>query len=154
MANRDTENFLYGTSYHRQTLAGATGKKVVTYGLDFPTGYKGNKGYFNKISGVELVKKNIRQLLLTEKGQRVMLPDYGISLKKYLFSNMDEHLFSEIKREIMLTLAKYSKDTVLRKLSVFQDDERSGTGGHGLHIVLMLGYKDADALFEVKVGIV
>ena len=41
--------------------------------------------YFGNATGQELLKNNLQQLIKTEKGERVMLPDYGLALKKYVF---------------------------------------------------------------------
>ena len=36
------------------------------------------------------VKQNLKMLLFTAPGERVMLPDYGVGLKNYLFENDPE----------------------------------------------------------------
>ena len=36
--------------------------------------------YFTGETGVDLIRNNLRQLLLCNKGERVMLPDYGLNL--------------------------------------------------------------------------
>ena len=37
----------------------------------------------------ELIKQNVKNLLLTSPGERVMNPDFGVGIRKYLFENMD-----------------------------------------------------------------
>tara|TARA_R110002051_G_scaffold258646_1_gene317963 strand:- start:1927 stop:2430 length:504 start_codon:yes stop_codon:yes gene_type:complete len=64
-------------------------------------------GYFSKSTGVALIRNNLRQLLLCNKGERIMLPDYGISLEKYLFEPLDETTFFLIKQDVLKTLNKY-----------------------------------------------
>ena len=34
---------------------------------------------------VELVKQNFKMLLLTNPGERIMNPDFGVGLRRYLF---------------------------------------------------------------------
>ena len=48
----------------------------------------------------ELVKQNFKMLILTIPGERIMNPDFGIGLKKYLFE-MDTHsTYAEINDRI------------------------------------------------------
>ena len=49
----------------------------------------------------ELIKQNFKMLLLTNKGERVMFPEYGVGLKRFLFSNFDEATFARIENEII-----------------------------------------------------
>ena len=47
-----------------------------------------------------LVKQNFKMLLLTIPGERVMEPEYGVGLNRYLFSNFHENVYSEIYQKI------------------------------------------------------
>ena len=49
----------------------------------------------------QLIKQNFKMLLLTNKGERVMIPEYGVGLKRFLFSNFDEATFARIENEII-----------------------------------------------------
>lgn len=44
---------------------------------------------------------NLKSLLLTAKGERIMLPNFGSDLPKYLFENFDEDLLSKIENEVV-----------------------------------------------------
>ncbi len=45
-------------------------------------------------------KQNFKMLLLTNPGERVMDPSYGVGLKKYLFNNFTQVTFAEIESRI------------------------------------------------------
>jgi|TARA_B100000989_G_scaffold95697_1_gene69606 phage baseplate assembly protein W len=49
----------------------------------------------------QLIKQNFKMLLLTNKGERVMIPEYGVGMKRFLFSNFDEATFARIENEII-----------------------------------------------------
>lgn len=93
-------------------------KEDKVIGSKFPIGYSINGGYYPKATGLELVKNNLRQLLLTERGERVMLPLYGTNLKRYMMEPMDEVLFQLIKTEIVDSINRYAKDIEVIKLQV------------------------------------
>lgn len=49
----------------------------------------------------ETIKQNLKMLLLTSPGERVMIPIYGVGLRDYLFSPNTELTRDQIKFEIM-----------------------------------------------------
>lgn len=52
-------------------------------------------------------QQNFKNLLLTSKGERVMMPDFGAGLRAFLFRNFTPGLLEEIKNEINKQVAKY-----------------------------------------------
>tara|TARA_Y100000592_G_C5440492_1_gene303104 strand:+ start:1061 stop:1429 length:369 start_codon:yes stop_codon:yes gene_type:complete len=48
-----------------------------------------------------LIKQNFKMLLLTEQGERVMEPDFGVGLKSFLFENYTQSTFAKIERRIL-----------------------------------------------------
>ena len=45
----------------------------------------------------ENVKQNFRNLLLTSPGERVMLPDFGVGIKRFLFENDPSFIADELQ---------------------------------------------------------
>ncbi len=54
-----------------------------------------------------LAKQNLKMLLLTEPGERMMIPNYGIGLKRYLFENKSKILESSILTRINIQIKNY-----------------------------------------------
>tara|TARA_R100000152_G_C6766663_1_gene191725 strand:- start:989 stop:1486 length:498 start_codon:yes stop_codon:yes gene_type:complete len=64
----------------------------------------GMDGYFAASrTTIEAVKNNIRNLLNTERGERIFQPTIGINLKSLLFSQIDNDLILKIQDEILDT---------------------------------------------------
>lgn len=123
-------------SYYNE---GPVSKKTEVYGLNFPLGSDVEKGgYFKKISGVKMVRAAIRQLLLTERGERVMLPEFGCNLRKFLFSPLDENTFTAIKDEIRTSFQRYIVGASIVKLAVFPTGDTGPSGGNSLQIILTI----------------
>jgi|TARA_R110002074_G_scaffold12449_8_gene45641 phage baseplate assembly protein W len=78
--------------------------------------------YFTGTQGLSLIKNNLRQLLLCEKGERIMLPDYGLSLKKYIFEPLDETTYFLMRTDILRTIDKYFKSVNVIKLAIYADE--------------------------------
>ncbi len=55
----------------------------------------------------ELVKQNFKNLLLTIPGERIMLPDFGIGVQKYLFEQARFGAIENISSDITSQLERY-----------------------------------------------
>lgn len=79
------------------------------------------RGIFNKsVTNREQIYSNIRNLLLTSKGERYMLPDFGTNLRYILFENItSEDTFVEtIKTDISDAFKEWLPYLTLEKLTV------------------------------------
>jgi len=78
-------------------MAYVIGKKIVkdtanfdnyAYGITLPVRL-GETGYFEQaFQSFEQAKSNLRNLLLTKRGERIMQPDFGTGLEELLFEPM------------------------------------------------------------------
>jgi len=75
-------------------------------------------GVFSKQYGVQLVKRNLIDLLSTKKGDRVMLPDYGTNLHLAVFEELDSYLKQDIEKTISRAIATYEPRVDIKHLSV------------------------------------
>ena len=145
---------IYGQIYSNPIYKGDERKRKKSYGVGFPFGSQLAGGYFHRDSGVAATKGNIKQLLLTERGERIMLPNYGVSLKKYLFEPMDENTFEGIKNEVITSIGKYSRGVTILRLRVLPLSEfgTGGVAGFKLELILKL-LEEEEAIFDVDIKI-
>ena len=73
-------------------------------GRDF-TGSKDIAILFND----QALRESIMNILSTEPGERIMNPEFGCSLRKYIFEPIDPITAFNIKTEIKYSLEKYEK---------------------------------------------
>lgn len=150
----NTTTTVYGSRVSGYLVDSPKSQKKQIYGFNYPIGSISGGGYFSKKSGVELVKNAVRQLLLTEKGERLMLPNFGCSLKQYLFQPLDEITFEGIKKEIQTSFSSYIVGAKLVKLAVFPTGDFGPAGGNSLQVVLTLVLNsDQFNIFDVEVNI-
>lgn len=62
---------------------------------------------FGWVSEAEAVEQAIRTLLLTEPGERLRRPDYGVGLRRWLFSANTPELRTQISRAIEEALLRH-----------------------------------------------
>lgn len=150
----NTSTTIYGVSPNISTKKRVAASVDKIYGLAYPFTKNLNAGWFSKESGISLVRNNLKQLLTTDLGERVMLPGFGLNLKKYLFQPMDEQLFERIKQEILSTIYKYATNVRVLKLRVLPVDSYGLEGMQALRITLSVQLKDSEhTTFEVGVKI-
>jgi phage baseplate assembly protein W len=80
----------------------------ITYGINFPF-RESFVGRYLDISDTtdEEIRSNLVHLLLTRKGTRYFLPDFGTRLYEYIFEPLDGPTFSDIEAEIRDVVEKY-----------------------------------------------
>jgi len=55
----------------------------------------------------DLATQNLKMLLLTNPGERIMHPNFGVGLRSYLFEQNTPLTFDDIKRDIQKQCARY-----------------------------------------------
>jgi phage baseplate assembly protein W len=88
----------------------------ITYGINFPF----RESYVGKYLDIseEEVRSNLIHLLLTRKGYRYYLPDFGTRLYEYIFEPLDGPTFSEIEGEIRDSVEKYMPGVQITNISI------------------------------------
>ena len=153
MASNQTVE-VFGSVPPKYMKQGIASQKQEVYGLSFPLGSALGGGFFSKRSGIVMIKEAVKQLLLTERGERVMLPNFGCNLRKFLFQPLNESTFESIKREIQYSFKNYIVGANIVKLAVFPMGEAGPAGGNSLKVVLSLNLDKADLeIFDVEVNI-
>ena len=105
-------------------------------GIQYPL-VKTPRGTLAGKSGVDQIKSDLLQLLLTNPGERVMLPEFGTPLRKLIFEPNDSTLEFTAKQMISAAIAKWEPRIVVSNISVTSkfdpsklhpDDDRTELG--------------------------
>tara|TARA_B100000902_G_C27295683_1_gene909751 strand:- start:1941 stop:2324 length:384 start_codon:yes stop_codon:yes gene_type:complete len=67
----------------------------------------------------ENTKQNIKNVILTSPGERVMIPDFGVGIRRFLFENDTPESIAELRSRIVTQLATYMPSVVIRELEVY-----------------------------------
>ncbi len=102
-------------------------------------------------------KQKIKMLMLTSPGERVMLPNYGIGLRNYLFENKSEF---EIVEKIREQVKVYLEDITVVSLEVNRATDRTVAQiGHKNSLAVIFTYlinginlQDTLSLVETQIG--
>lgn len=97
---------------------------AATYGIDFPF-RDSQKGDFLKMTETpeREVRANLIHLLLTRKGSRYYLPDFGTRLYEYIFDQNDVIAFNLIEEEIRESIKKYIPNLDINSIVVLPAED-------------------------------
>jgi phage baseplate assembly protein W len=92
---------------------------AVKYGIDYPF-RDSNKGDYIKMTETpeREVRANLLHLLLTRRGTRYFLPDFGTRIYEYIFEQNDTVTFSLIEEEIRDGVKKYIPNLDINSISI------------------------------------
>tara|TARA_B100000214_G_scaffold166337_1_gene119422 strand:+ start:163 stop:630 length:468 start_codon:yes stop_codon:yes gene_type:complete len=87
-------------------------------GISLPLEY-GTQGFFNQTkTTLQQAQHNIRNLLLTIKGERLGNPEFGSDLMKVVFEQQDELLESKIEEAIRASMDRWLSYITLEEINV------------------------------------
>jgi phage baseplate assembly protein W len=100
-----------------------------TYGIDFPFNDSPTGDYIKMtITPAREIRANLIHLLLTRKGTRYFLPDFGTRLYEYIFDQNDNVSFNLIEDEIRESIKKYIPNLDINSIIVMSaEDDPSET---------------------------
>ncbi len=67
---------------------------------------------------IEAIKNSIANALLTSPGEKILSPEFGIDLRRYIFEPVDEFTEEDIKEDIADNLPKFEPRIELEKVEV------------------------------------
>jgi phage baseplate assembly protein W len=70
----------------------------------------------------ELAKQNFKMLILTNPGERVMEPNFGVGIKRYLFENFGQNTMAEIDSKIREQTGIYMPAVNIRNITFGNSD--------------------------------
>ena len=128
-----------------------------TYGLNFP--FRDSKrGDYLELTQFEAqeVKADLIHLLLTRKGTRYYLPDFGTRLYEYIFEPMDGPTYSEIEAEIRDSVKEYIPGITITNISVTaasdgEEDKGSYVNGNDERVFRVPGIGTKEHTAKIKI---
>jgi phage baseplate assembly protein W len=105
----------------------------VALGLKLPMTFDNGYDASTKTT-LEAVKQNVLNLCSTEIGERVMQPNLGVSIKKYLFEPFSEDLVVQVQDTIVESMNFWLPFVQLNDIRVKMSDNNSDVGRSTMEI--------------------
>jgi len=97
----------------------------VKVGIRFPLDYSPAGFFYSTKTVLEQSKSNIINLLLTQKGERVMQPNFGSRLKELLFEQITPTTIDTIENEIRESISTQLPHIILNDVLVVPSNEKN-----------------------------
>ena len=110
--------------------------------IDFP--FKDSrKGFYFELNQTDrdAIRADLLHLLLTNKGDRLYLPDFGSDLRKFIFEPNDSITHDEIKKSLNDSISRYIPNLIVNSINFRNDDIEE-------LIIVELTYTVTDGTFQ------
>lgn len=95
-------------------------------GLKFPVRVNNVTGRFETVSDETKIKESIYIILMTQKGERVLLPNFGSKINDYVFEVMNSTSLTLMANNIKIAIQTYEKRVKDVNVNVVIDKYESG----------------------------
>ena len=92
-----------------------------------PLEFSNTGGYNDYMSEKELAKFHLTNVLLTSKGEKISIPNYGVGIRRILFENITQATLSSLQSEIEEQIEQYVEGIALLSVSVNPSTEDDNT---------------------------
>ena len=91
----------------------------------------------------QMIRQNLKMIILTSPGERIMYPKFGVGLRRYLFMNNTSRTLSDISRKIEQQVRTYLPTVRIRSIKFLSEngDEmrssfESSSSSNYVHLVI------------------
>lgn len=128
-------------------MAYVLGKKVLkdteefdnhAYGIVSPT-KNGNTMFEQTFSSFDAAKSNLRNLLLTRKGERVMQPEFGSGIHSLLFEQIDGNLEEKLEETIIESVNFWLPYINIEEIDIEMTDEMKDLNKANMNVKFTVG---------------
>jgi phage baseplate assembly protein W len=97
---------------------------AVTYGIDYPFRDSSKGDYLNMTEIPEKeIRANLIHLILTRKGSRYYLPDFGTRMYEFIFEQNDFVTHNLIEEEVREGVKKYIPNLEINSISIMSAED-------------------------------
>jgi phage baseplate assembly protein W len=90
-----------------------------------------------------MAKQNFKMLILTNPGERVMYPEYGVGITRYLFENFTNNTYTQIDNRLREQVKIYMPYINIVEVNFNgSDDSRNTLGIRIMYTIPQIGVRD------------
>ena len=97
----------------------------------------------------QTINQNLKMLVLTSPGERIMIPEFGVGLRRFLFEQVGEETFSNLADRIVEQANLYIPIVNIEKIDFITSDENSSLSLNEVQVSIkynILPYDGSDQL--------
>ena len=94
--------------------------------VKLPLMYSQENGYMMIKSMLPMIRQNLKMLLLTNPGERIMVPAFGVGMPTYLFENFDETTYAKIRARVKSQAKIFMPYITINSIQFIPEDMDNG----------------------------
>jgi uncharacterized protein len=123
------------------------------YSPKLPLLINGSNGYENNQTVMAVINQNLKMILLTSPGERIMDPNFGVGMKRYLFEQNDSSTYSRIKGKIRRQVSEYMGYINIEDVSFASESNNENITANGLLVTIKFSINANGAVSSLTVNI-
>jgi hypothetical protein len=101
----------------------------------------------------DMATQNLKMVILTSPGERVMEPEFGVGVRNYLFAQNSPGLSAQLRDRISQQVSKYLPYISLNNLQVFSPSILGGIDNTRLNIIINYSIPAANVVADLTIPI-
>ncbi len=123
------------------------------YSPKLPLLINDSNGYENNQTVLEVIQQNLKMVLLTSPGERIMDPNFGVGMKRYLFEQNDSSTYSRIKARIRRQVKEYMGYIVIEDVLFNSESNNDNITANGLLVTVKFSITANGAVSALTVNL-
>ena len=98
-------------------------QKNIAIGVALP--FNGPGVFKSTYTTKDQIKSNLVNLLLTDTGERIMNPNFGTNLKRFLFEGITDNNLETLKNNILISILNYISEITVTNIILVPDTDNN-----------------------------
>ena len=111
--------------------------KLEGISVSLPLAYDNTDGPFKLNKTLkDVVKQNLKNLVLTSPGERVMIPDFGAGVRRLLFEPATPSTYQAVKERVSTQISKFMPFVEIEELVILTPEEDESLSSNSARLVI------------------
>tara|TARA_E500000318_G_C3501845_1_gene188681 strand:- start:277 stop:675 length:399 start_codon:yes stop_codon:yes gene_type:complete len=123
------------------------------YSPKLPLQLDGSNGYENNQTIIAVIEQNLKMILLTSPGERIMDPNFGVGMKRFLFEQNNAPTYSVIRARIKRQVKQYMGFLEIHDVLFSTEENNDNISANELLVTLKFSINNTGAVMAFSVSI-
>ncbi len=123
------------------------------YSPRLPLTISDSNGYENNQTIVSVIQQNLKMILLTSPGERIMDPNFGVGMKRFLFEQNNASTYSVIRARIKKQVKQYMGFLEIHDILFSTEENNDNISANQLLVTIRFSINNTGAIMAFSVAI-
>ena len=123
------------------------------YSPKLPLQLNDSNGYENNQTIIAVIEQNLKMILLTSPGERIMDPNFGVGMKRFLFEQNSTSTYSIIRARIKKQVKQYMGFLEIHEVLFSTEENNDNISANELLVTLRFSINNTGAIMAFSVSI-